>query len=214
MSKKQKKELAIKKEDKLAKIKDNFSKYIQAEVDPDKIKEDASEAIYDYQVYPKNNKRKKELQEIAIEKTKQVYPLFNLDNHCLLSLVTGDQYKSFAIDFANKIVLEYQCKTPSEKALAEIISGAYVNYLEYSYLLRNALKDRFLSQERNNYYNVLSKHIEKAHRQYITGLTTLKQLKNPPIEVNVKTKNAFISNNQQINATQNINKETGEIING
>ena len=50
---------------------------------------------------------------------------------------------------------------------------------------------------------MLSKEVDKAHRQLIMALTTLKQIKNPPVEFNVKAKTAFLAQNQQINAVNN-----------
>ena len=60
-----------------------------------------------------------------------------------------------------------------------------------------------ISSEKNGYLAILSKELDRAHRQLITALTTLRQIKNPPIEFNVKAKTAFVAQNQQINAINN-----------
>ena len=59
----------------------------------------------------------------------------------------------------------------------------------------------YLTHEKNGYYSLISKELDRAHRQYITTLTLLQQIKQPSIKVNVKTKNAYIAENQQINAS-------------
>ena len=45
----------------------------------------------------------------------------------------------------------------------------------------------------------MSKHIDRANRQFITALTTLKQIKMPSLAISVKTKAAFVAQNQQLN---------------
>ena len=49
---------------------------------------------------------------------------------------------------------------------------------------------------------MLSKERDRAHRQYLSTIMTLKQLKAPAIEMNIKAKTAFVSQNQQINVPQ------------
>jgi hypothetical protein len=55
----------------------------------------------------------------------------------------------------------------------------------------------------------MSKELDRANRQFITALTTLKQMKTPSIEINVTAKTAFVGKNQQFNA----NKSNNENIN-
>ena len=57
---------------------------------------------------------------------------------------------------------------------------------------------------------MISKELDRANRQFITALTTLKQIKAPSLEINVKTKAAFVAQNQQLNVNptdkNNLNK--------
>ena len=67
--------------------------------------------------------------------------------------------------------------------------------------------DRPITNELNNYYNFLSKEIDRAQRQYITGLQTLKQLKSPSLPVTIKTTTAYIAENQQVNSVTQPNND-------
>ena len=70
----------------------------------------------------------------------------------------------------------------------------------------------YISDERTRYLGYLSKQMDRAHRQYLSALMTLKQLKAPAIEMNIKTKNTFVAQNQQINATQPTESNKNETI--
>jgi hypothetical protein len=107
----------------------------------------------------------------------------------------------FSIEFANLLVEEYGCNTPSEKALVQVITSAYIRSLQYAEMLsiNTSGGGKPISHERNNYYSFLSKEIDRAQRQYITGLHTIKQLKSPSLPVTIKTTTAFIAENQQVN---------------
>jgi hypothetical protein len=56
-----------------------------------------------------------------------------------------------------------------------------------------------VSSEINGYCAVMSKELDRANRHYLSALATLKQLKSPPFQIQVRTQNAFVAQNQQIN---------------
>jgi hypothetical protein len=58
----------------------------------------------------------------------------------------------------------------------------------------------------SRHYSVMSKELDRANRQFITALTTLKQMKAPSIEINVTAKTAFVAENQQFNVNKNNNE--------
>jgi hypothetical protein len=97
---------------------------------------------------------------------------------------------------------DYDCKTAAEKATAEVITMAYIKMVDSSRMFsdwsenKGALKMR----DRIGYLEVMSRQTDRACRQFIAGLAILKQMKQPPLEVTIRTKNAFVANNQQINA--------------
>lgn len=128
---------------------------------------------------------------------------FELDTHFALAQTTSKKYKTLAVEFCEQIIQEYDCRTSSEKALAEIIAGAFVRQLSCAERLNSAITVDFLNKERNAFMAILSKELSRATRSYITALLTLKQMKSSPVKLNVKATTAFIAQNQQINATNN-----------
>ena len=125
----------------------------------------------------------------------------NLDTHGLLAIATRENYRTFSIEFDKQLIREYGCTTASEKALVQLIVSAHVRSLQYAAeLSNNTGAGKPITSTRNGLYSVLSKEIDRANRQFITGLTALKQLKAPGLTVNVKTNTAFIAQNQQVNS--------------
>jgi hypothetical protein len=57
----------------------------------------------------------------------------------------------------------------------------------------------YLSNEKNGYYSMISKEIEKQSRLYMNSMMTLRALKTPFGNVSIRAKNAFIGENQQFN---------------
>lgn len=157
--------------------------------------------------------KKDELNTKHREISSQALAVFNLDNHLLLaSSTTSEEYRTFAIEFANQIIKNYECKTPVEKSLAHTISSAYIRMMEYSALLSRVKNMEYITDAKIRYYGMLGKEIDRANRQYLSALSALSQIKSPKLAVTVKTQAAFVANNQQINATPE--KPQGEIIDG
>lgn len=132
-----------------------------------------------------------------------------LSTHLPIAETVREEYRTFLVEMIQSIETEYDCKTPSEKALAETIASSYVRVVQFSRELTLCTKEKNVSQDKNGYYTMISKEVDRANRHFTTALLTLKQLKSPTLEVNVKAKNAFIGQNQQFNApnTQNENNE-------
>ena len=99
-------------------------------------------------------------------------------------------------------VAEYNCTTASEKALAEVVVSAYARILECSQTMQDIALVKYSTNILNGLYAVISKELDRAHRHFITSLTTLRQMKAPQIDVRVNAKTAFIGGNQQFNTTQ------------
>lgn len=182
-------------------VRDLVKKSLKADCDPDQIFQTAAEKITIIASGSKKeaDKAEKELMEIS---NKSLMPL-GLETHYALAETIDTRYRPLVIEVARQIEKEYNCETPTEKILAETIAGTYGKIIEYSKQLECCTRLEYLSNEKNGYYAMLSKELDRAHRQLITALTTLKQIKSPPIELNVKAKTAFVAQNQQINAVNN-----------
>ncbi len=126
--------------------------------------------------------------------------ILGLDNHHALIMAVKEDYRSLAIEFANNLNKEYVCNTPSEKALSQVAVNAYLRLLDDARRYNNCSDaGEYISEVRTKHLAMLSKQMDRANRQFISALSSLKQLKNPPMEFTVKAKTAFISQNQQIN---------------
>src|SRR3989338_2167513 len=130
--------------------------------------------------------------------------------HVPVAETVKEEYRTFLVEMVRGIECEYDCKTPSEKALAETIASAYVRTLDTSRELRarrSQIDNSFALGQKTEYCKMLSTELDRANRHFTNPLLTLKQLKSPLLEVNVKAKNAFIAQNQQFNSSIDQNKE-------
>jgi len=132
--------------------------------------------------------------------------LCEFDKGVLLLNSVSDLYQVFALDFCRNLQKEFNCINPSEKSLAEVTALNFVRVLAIQRKIKyvsDSVKTRYDMQ----YLAVLSKELDRAERHYLTSLQALKMLKNPPMEVNIKTQTAVVGQNQivQANNKQNSN---------
>lgn len=127
--------------------------------------------------------------------------------HVALLEAFEKRYWGLAREFTKQLIEEFECKTVGEKALAEVVANAYLRILDNSRRLNNELECTNITHERNVYIANMSKQVDRANRQFLSSLMTLKQLKAPVIELNIKANTAFVSNNQQINLSNETNND-------
>jgi len=134
------------------------------------------------------------------EELLKVLVVVGSDSHYNLANTTDETFGVLAVDFCKQIIQEYKCETPSEKALAELLTSAYIRYLRVANRLDTGISSDYLSKERNAFMTILSKELDRAFRAYLAALTTFKQIKSHPIRLNIKATTAFVAQNQQVNA--------------
>ncbi|MFA5124754.1 MAG: hypothetical protein WC473_02935 [Patescibacteria group bacterium] len=122
-----------------------------------------------------------------------------LDNDLSMVEAVEARYRGLVMNLRRGLIKEYNCSTYSEKALVDMIIGAYARNLTYSKKLLCLKDSEYISSEGNGMMGIASKEIDRANRHFLTALETLRQLKQPSMNINVKTKNAFISQNQEFN---------------
>jgi len=204
---------AITKKYTLEETRDLIKKVSRVDCDPELILKELGEDIL-----PKfisgNQKEQKETKKILEEKSMKAMMALGMETHFPLLETVESRYRPLAMEFSRNIICEFDCKTNHEKALAQLVVNAYIRVIDNSRRFNNCLEaGEYLSNERNGYLAVISKQIDRANRQFIVALTTLKQIKEPSLEINVKAKTAFISKNQQINVVDSLkstNNETNE----
>lgn len=132
-----------------------------------------------------------------------------LENYCyvengsFLKYSTHPSLRSHVKEARTKLILEYKAVTLSEKLTIDLILSAYFRVLRSSSIYHLLLEDEHgkstTSIERNRLLKELNKQIEMGTKQYTYLLAVLREAKNPPISVKIKTDNAFIGANQQFN---------------
>lgn len=103
------------------------------------------------------------------------------------------------LDFSRQLFQEYDCKTVSEKVLAQVAANAYVRVLESSKAIDQGVHGRYFGGNMAHYYSMASRELDRASRQFIFALATLRQLKSPMPDIKVIAKNAFVAEKQQFN---------------
>lgn len=121
----------------------------------------------------------------------------SMENHLLLSMTVEEALQPFIIQFARDLVEEYDCRKPSEKALVHAVAESYSRIMSISKRLRINIPMDSYSELRILHLTQLGKELDRAHRHFAAALQTLKQLKNPPLNVKITTQAAYIAQNQQ-----------------
>lgn len=143
-------------------------------------------------------------QDKALENNfEKVALAFSLESGYILAESVPERYDSFCFEFKKKLEQEFDCQTASEKAMVEQAVNAHIKTLSYSRLMNKHREPDYLSPDKVNMLNFYSREIDRAHRQYISAIETLKFMKQPSLKVNIKTNNAFLAENQQFNSHKN-----------
>lgn len=148
------------------------------------------------------------------------------NNGLLMCESLQDIFKTFAIDMMRNLQQEYNCQTASEKATAELATMEYIRTLELNWRMKESLtsqqrlasghtcggnKTYFTSDSSDKscqacnravielkLYENLGKELDRANRHFLAAIQTLKMMKQPPLQINVKTNTAVIGQNQQV----------------
>lgn len=171
----------------------------QVEIAPERLLKKAAELWTEYD--QASDAEKLKMEPAFNKKLENAAIIFALDHHVPLAETLNDnKYRTLVIELANQLVKEYECKTSSEKMLAQTAAWAYCRMLEYSYKLNGLTRLEYLSNEKNGFYSMLSKEVDRCVRQYLSAINTLKHFKQPALSVTFKAQNAFVAQNQQINS--------------
>lgn len=147
-----------------------------------------------------DEEQKKVMHDEFYKKLRKLSINFGLETHLPLKETMNPKYQTLIVNLCNQIIQEYDCQNPSEIMLVEIMVNAYIRLIEYSGILNINISEGLLDKEVVQFYGILSKEIDRANRQYINALATLKQIKLPNIDIKIKANTAFIAEKQQINA--------------
>ncbi len=140
------------------------------------------------------------------KKTVEILRALESDVHATLMESFDYQLHPWVVEFASKTIEEYHCETELEKAVARMAVSAHIRAIDNSKRLNEHLDMGSTGRDGNRYLETLSKQIDRATRQFLSSVITLKQLKAPMVDMDIKVNTAFVSQNQQIN----VNKQIGE----
>lgn len=178
--------------------KDIISKITNGFYDPE---ENLREIIR--RILPKMRIKKQKANDKDMEIMIRAMRDFGLENNITMLESIEIRYRGMTINLRKNLIKEFNCTTYTEKSLVDLAVGAFARNLSYSKKLFNIASIGHINKELNNFMSIMSKEIDRANRHYLTALETLKQLKQPELNINVKAKTAFISQNQQFNNNQN-----------
>lgn len=102
--------------------------------------------------------------------------------------------------------------------LVDKIASAYWRAMRYEYYIHHLIEKNeeegggySFNQLKVNILKEMHKGIDLANRELNINLTFLKELKQPKLNIKVKTENAYIAQNQQINQTQPNNSKVDPV---
>jgi len=178
--------------------------------DPKQVIEENIELPYEKKAINKNLKIEldKAKDQMKIEPESAIFKILTLNEFekgLLMASSLPDIHRPFALEFSLGLQKEFECKTLHEKSLAEAISFHYSRMLYINQKISNVLNNRTLNKTDIKYLDTLSKELDRAQRHYLNTLQSLKAIKQPNMQVNLKTNTAVVGQNQII---QTVNEET------
>lgn len=183
--------------DKIKKVRDFFNDTELNQYNPEKL----FVKYFDLMgVRPRNKKRSDdEIIELHNTGDKVMFAL-DLKTHFALTESVDEEYKYLITEMIACVVQEYACTTATEKSLAEMIALSHVRVLSLAKTMSAYGAGRVsINKEINDYYQIISKELDRAQRQLTGAIMALRQIKMPHMSLNINAKTAFIAHNQQIN---------------
>ncbi len=130
---------------------------------------------------------------------------FEFEKGGFLIRALPEEYMSFGLEYFRGVHAEYNCSTPIENAIAELIALSFIQSLYIQAKMKGYLSKDTINDVGAKYLNYLSTELDRAHKRYFVSLQTLRELKTPKIEMNVRAQTAIIGNNQVIQANNKDN---------
>lgn len=174
--------------------KEFFLEYGKALADPEIMLKD-----FAVKFMPQIHSQEK-IDEEMVKKISDLSLALGIETGFMLMKSVDKQYYSLALQIRRDLQEEFACKTTSEKMLVDLAVNSFIRNLCYSDKMGQI--QGHIGNEYNNYRNYFSKEIDRAHRQFISIIETLKFMKQPTMKVNIKTNNAFLAEKQQFNNNQ------------
>lgn len=145
---------------------------------------------------------------VAGEGIQEAIMMLGHERHYLVAeSVTDTRWRPMVTDLAGQIQKEYGCLNSSETALAGLAAAAYYRSLRASRKINALLEKESIGMTGVQLIAQVSKEADRAYRQYLAAIETLRGRKIPQLRVNIQAKSAFFAENQTINAGNSQNYE-------
>ncbi|TSC83563.1 MAG: Uncharacterized protein G01um101416_1222 [Microgenomates group bacterium Gr01-1014_16] len=132
----------------------------------------------------------------------KISTLYEFDNGILMTVSVADYYNTFGIELMRSLIGEYECRTASEKATAELAAINYIRTLDIQRKITMYLSKGEVSEIGVKYLAVMSKELDRANRHYLTAVQALRTLKQPPMQLNIRAETAVVGQNQIVQTNQ------------
>ena len=146
---------------------------------------------------PNEKKRKDQL-------STELFMTYGLENGIWATNLGHSKYYSSLAQIRLNIVKDYDCKSSLELMLADRIVAHYWRAMRNDTLLNRYIENGdgsfSINQLKINMIREFNNGTERADRQLNADIILLKELKQPKLNIKVTTENAFIAQNQQVNA--------------
>lgn len=135
------------------------------------------------------------------KKVESAFLMLGHERHYLVAeSVTDERWRPMILDLAACIQKEYGCASSSEIALAGLAASAYYRSLTVARRMSG-----LLARDTGNEIIVqliahTSKEVDRAYRQYLAAIETLRSRRQPQLNVKIQTNAAFFNEHQTINA--------------
>jgi len=157
-------------------------------------------------------KQTERMNKISFELIKQ----YGLKNGLWVKNLDRDEYYEALGKIRHDIVAEFCCKTSLELMLVDRIVASYWRAMKYDMIFNRLIESKegkfSFDQLKVNILKEFNKGVDFANRQLNTNMILLKELKQPALNLSVKTKTAFIAQNQQLNINPSNKNNPDEII--
>ena len=134
----------------------------------------------------------------------ELFMLYGLENGIWAANLGHSKYYSSLAQIRLNIVKDYDCKSSLELMLADRIVAHYWRAMRNDTLLNRYIENGdgsfSINQLKINMIREFNNGTERADRQLNADIILLKELKQPKLNIKVTTENAFIAQNQQVNA--------------
>lgn len=145
----------------------------------------------------------------------KLYPWENLSYLAL----SGKEDTAPITDLRSAFIQEYGPKTATELALIEGMAISHYNFIRNTGVLNSHLMSNIKDENlRTLHFDALqmkaakeaSKAADMAYRQFTNSIILLKEIRQPKLNIHVKTENAYLAKNQQVINIERSDKEEDE----